>query len=127
MSGGQQQRVAIARALVKYPRLILADEPTGALDEGTQNEVLAILKKLHKQGKTIIIRTHDPNVASSCQEIIYLKDGKSIGTIVLHKNHLPNKKPIGISYQEDGLFFIYKLPYNSSIPIASNISAQAEI
>lgn len=76
LSGGQQQRVSIARAIVKDAKLILADEPTGALDEATGEKVLNIFEKLHEQGKTIVIVTHDAKVASRCERILYLKDGR---------------------------------------------------
>lgn len=76
LSGGQQQRVAIARAMVNSPEIILADEPTGALDQRTGREVMKIFSKLNKQGKTIIIVTHDPNIAAKCNRIIKIVDGK---------------------------------------------------
>ena len=78
LSGGQQQRVSIARALAGNPSVILADEPTGALDSKTGKEVLELLKKLHSEGNTVVLITHDNSIAAQAQRIIRLADGKTI-------------------------------------------------
>lgn len=76
LSGGQQQRVAIARAIVTNPKLILADEPTGALDSKTSQEIIDIFHELHKQGNTIILITHDKDVAKQAERSIHILDGQ---------------------------------------------------
>lgn len=76
LSIGQQQRVALARALVKKPRFILADEPTGNLDPDTGKEVMDIIKRQHKAGTTVVMITHDPNIAQMAQRIVKIVDGK---------------------------------------------------
>ncbi|KTD17903.1 ABC transporter ATP-binding protein [Legionella jordanis] len=78
LSGGQQQRVAIARALVAEPQVILADEPTGALDSRTGSEVMKLFHKLHAQGRSIIMVTHDDQVAAQCNRRITLADGEIV-------------------------------------------------
>ena len=78
LSGGQQQRVSIARALVRNPPVILADEPTGALDSHTGREVLGMLQELHKEGHTVILITHDNSIAVQAERIIRLEDGRVV-------------------------------------------------
>jgi putative ABC transport system ATP-binding protein len=81
LSGGQQQRVAVARAIVTDPALILADEPTGNLDSASGQDVLAVLRELHVTGRTIVLITHDPDVAQAATRQIHIRDGRIDGPI----------------------------------------------
>lgn len=90
LSGGEQQRVCIARALINYPKLILADEPTGNLDENNEKVVLDILHQLHKEGSTIIVVTHDQEVAVHAEKTIVLEHGKIVRTL-LHEANNPSE------------------------------------
>jgi putative ABC transport system ATP-binding protein len=76
LSGGQQQRVAIARALAGHPEILLADEPTGALDQKTGREILGLMKDLNHKGHTIILITHDEKVASEANRVVRIEDGQ---------------------------------------------------
>ena len=78
LSGGQQQRVSIARALASEPSVILADEPTGALDSGTGKEILAFFKELHREGNTIVLITHDNGIAAQAPRVLRLSDGRLV-------------------------------------------------
>lgn len=81
LSGWQQQRVAIARAIISEPEFILADEPTGALDTVSSNQVMDIFDRLNKEGKTIVMITHDDEVAKRAKKTVYLKDGKIVDSL----------------------------------------------
>lgn len=83
MSGGQQQRVAIARAIAQAPPIILADEPTGNLDSGSTREIMEILRKLHEEGRTVILITHDNDIAMSAKRIVRILDGQIVEDRVL--------------------------------------------
>jgi len=85
LSGGQRQRVAIARALVNNPSIILADEPTGNLDSKTSEEIMSLFNDIHKKGNTIILVTHEHNIAKKAKRIIFLKDG------IIEKDEINNK------------------------------------
>ena len=87
LSGGQRQRVAIARALVNNPSIVLADEPTGNLDSKTSVEIMALLEEIHEKGNTIILVTHEPDIALHAHRIIKLRDGKV-------ESDEPNKEPL---------------------------------
>lgn len=82
MSGGQQQRVAIARAIAQAPPVILADEPTGNLDSGSTAEIMEILKDLHAEGRTVILITHDNEIAARAKRIIRIMDGRIVADII---------------------------------------------
>jgi putative ABC transport system ATP-binding protein len=84
LSGGQKQRVAIARALVGNPKVILTDEPTGALDSTTTGEIMALLKDIHRRGNTMIIVTHEQDVANQTERQIFLRDGLVTSSHLLH-------------------------------------------
>ena len=75
LSGGQKQRVAIARAMASQPKVLLADEPTGALDSKTSYEVMDLIQKINDEGNTILVVTHEEDIAHMCKRIVYLKDG----------------------------------------------------
>ena len=82
MSGGQKQRVAIARALIGKPRLILADEPTGALDSETSRQIMDLLTEINRTGITVLVVTHDSEVASRTQRTIRLRDGQIVDSVI---------------------------------------------
>ena len=75
LSGGQKQRVAIARAMASNPKVLLADEPTGALDSTTSKEVMALIQRINNEGKTILVVTHEHDIANMCKRIVHLRDG----------------------------------------------------
>ena len=102
LSGGQQQRASIARALVGRPAVILADEPTGALDSHTGREVLGILQKLHRQGNTVVLITHDNSIAVQAERIIRLEDGHVVYDGDAHAPEAVVQPAFTIRAEEDG-------------------------
>jgi putative ABC transport system ATP-binding protein len=102
LSGGQKQRVAIARALVAKPSILLADEPTGNLDSRTSEEILALFDELHEQGQTIMMVTHEADVARHAKRIIRMKDGKVLSDLPTEEDLLAHGGPSPIALAEAG-------------------------
>ncbi|NLD82751.1 MAG: ABC transporter ATP-binding protein [Clostridiales bacterium] len=92
LSGGEQQRVCVARALINHPELILADEPTGNLDEANENIVLDLFRQLHEEGTTLIVVTHDPEVADAAQRTIVLEHGRMVREVINENFGLSSEK-----------------------------------
>jgi putative ABC transport system ATP-binding protein len=95
LSGGQKQRVAIARALVAQPAILLADEPTGNLDSATSEEILALFAQLHKEGQTIILVTHEADVARHAKRIVRMRDGKVFSDLPVEQDAVSMPMPAG--------------------------------
>ncbi|HEU4852327.1 MAG TPA: ABC transporter ATP-binding protein [Telluria sp.] len=93
LSGGQRQRVAIARALCSEPSILLADEPTGNLDSSTAADIMALFDTLHSEGQTLIVVTHEPDIAAHCQRVVRLSDGKvQSDTVNAHRTRFQNRE-----------------------------------
>ena len=90
LSGGQKQRVAIARALASNPKVLLADEPTGALDSKTSMEVMALIQKINNEGKTILVVTHEHDIAKMCKRVVHLRDGVIVEDKKIKQNIIKN-------------------------------------
>ncbi|MCR8961720.1 ABC transporter ATP-binding protein [Brevibacillus halotolerans] len=94
LSGGQQQRVSIARALVNEPVIILADEPTGALDTKTSQEIMGIFQQLNNEGKTVILVTHEPDIAEYAKRVIHFRDGQIVANEVIQERRIVNSEEV---------------------------------
>ena len=95
LSGGQRQRVAIARALCSEPSILLADEPTGNLDSGTAADIMALFDTLHREGQTVIVVTHEPDIAAHCRRAVRLHDGR-VHSDVLNPPRVAEQEPAGV-------------------------------
>jgi putative ABC transport system ATP-binding protein len=100
LSGGQQQRVALARALVNEPEVILADEPTGNLDSRTSIEIMGVFQALNEAGITIVMVTHELDIASFCKRIIIMRDGEIVSDEPNHKRHLAKDDLVSLNQRE---------------------------
>ena len=102
LSGGQKQRVAIARALLNKPAILLADEPTGNLDSRTTSDILAVFRRLYEEGQTVLIVTHENEVAAHCTRVIRLHDGRISSDLPIEEDPASESAAIDFASQEKG-------------------------
>lgn len=115
LSGGQKQRVAIARGLVNKPAILLADEPTGNLDSRTSDEILALFADLHRNGQTIVMVTHEPDVARHAKRIVRMKDGKVLSDLPVERDAVSALPPVPAMPVTETEFTTHPLPYQSQL------------